>query len=228
MRAILKGFTGPSPGILLLAVSGCTALEPFEQKPDPNPVPTTTNPVPTTPPPDCSAYTYDGITYDCTQMDRCSTDKDGDGDYADADDIAYAIACSECNPNYAAPDPTCQPTGTGTGTPPPPPGVETCMQCHNGSNANDYAGPGISNPHGFGTANYLKCTDCHGGDGAGLGKSGSHVPPPPQIGDRFFLTNDATAYFNFLNGSGLDKFPDYTINGVTYTALDYIDRKSVV
>jgi hypothetical protein len=110
MRAILKGFTGPSPGILLLAVSGCTALEPFEQKPDPNPVPTTTNPVPTTPPPDCSAYTYDGITYDCTQMDRCSTDKDGDGDYADADDIAYAIACSECNPNYAAPDPTCQPT----------------------------------------------------------------------------------------------------------------------
>jgi hypothetical protein len=222
MRAILKGFTGPSPGILLLAVSGCTALEPFEQKPDPNPVPTTTNPVPTTPPPDCSAYTYDGITYDCTQMDRCSTDKDGDGDYADADDIAYAIACSECNPNYAAPDPTCQPTGTGTGTPPPPPGVETCMQCHNGSNANDYAGPGISNPHGFGTANYLKCTDCHGGDGAGLGKSGSHVPPPPQIGDRFFLTNDATAYFNFLNGSGLDKFPDYTVNGVTYTALDYI------
>jgi len=218
MRTILRGFTGPSPGILLLAIAGCTSLEPFEQKPDPNPEPPTTG---TTPPPvDCSAYEYMGSTYDCTTMDRCSSDKDGDGDYADQDDVNFAIACSECNPNYAAPDPSC-PTGTGT-TPPPPPGVETCMQCHNGSNANDYMGTGLSNPHPFGAANYITCTGCHGGDGAGLGKAASHVPPPPQIGDRFFLTNDATAYFNFLNGSGLDKFPDYEVNGKTYTALDYI------
>jgi len=220
MRTLWSGFSGLRPGILLLAIGGCTTLAPFEQKPDPNPQPPGTTP--TVPPPDCTAYEYNGTTYDCTAMDTCTTDKDGNGTFADADDIAYAIACSECNPNYAAPDPTCPPPTTGTGTPPVLPGVETCMQCHNGANANDYSGGGISNPHAFGAAAYIACTSCHGGNGAGLGESGSHVPPPPSIGDRFFLTNDATAYFNYLTGTGLDKIPDYTVNGITYTALDYI------
>ncbi|MEL6714227.1 MAG: hypothetical protein AAFP86_10660, partial [Planctomycetota bacterium] len=42
--------------------------------------------------------------------------------------------------------------------------AETCMTCHNGSPNHDYAGPGIENPHPFGDADNLTCTQCHGGN----------------------------------------------------------------
>jgi hypothetical protein len=99
---------------------------------------------------------------------------------------------------------------------------QSCMLCHNGSLANDYAGPGLENPHPFPGAEMLLCTDCHGGNGTGGGEAASHVPPPPQIGDEQQLTNNAKSYFNRLTLAGLDKFPDYQVNGVTYTALDYL------
>lgn len=96
------------------------------------------------------------------------------------------------------------------------------MLCHNGSQAHDYAGPGIENPHPFGTAANLDCVVCHGGNGQADTKELAHVPPPPQIGDREFMDHNALAYFNRLTLTGIDKFPDYTVDGVTYTAMDYL------
>ena len=46
--------------------------------------------------------------------------------------------------------------------------AQSCMTCHNGSLHNDYAGPGLENPHPFGVADNLLCTTCHGGDPDGL------------------------------------------------------------
>ena len=99
---------------------------------------------------------------------------------------------------------------------------ESCMFCHNVSPENDYAGPGIENPHPFPGADNLLCTTCHGGNGAGEGKDDSHVPPPPEIGDDQNLIDDNEAYFNRLTLTGIDKYDDYTVAGVDYTALDYL------
>ncbi|HED66381.1 MAG TPA: hypothetical protein ENJ09_12610 [Planctomycetes bacterium] len=101
-------------------------------------------------------------------------------------------------------------------------GTETCMTCHNGSQANDYAGPGLENPHPFQGAALLTCTQCHGGNPNGEDPATAHVPPPPEIGDRAQWQTDPLAYFNRLTLAGIDKFPDYTVNGTTYSALDYL------
>ena len=100
--------------------------------------------------------------------------------------------------------------------------AQSCMTCHNASLNNDYSGPGLENPHPFPGADNLLCTTCHGGNPGGSDKLASHVPPPPQIGDSDNLENNRTAYFNRLTLTGIDKFPDYTINGQTYSALDYL------
>ncbi|MGE3164948.1 MAG: hypothetical protein AB7O52_08580 [Planctomycetota bacterium] len=104
----------------------------------------------------------------------------------------------------------------------PTPTAESCMSCHNGGYHDDYSGGGLENPHPFPGAATLKCTACHGGNGHGAGMAGSHVPPPPEIGDEQFQTTNALAYFNRLTLAGVDKFPDYEVNGVTYSALDYL------
>lgn len=100
--------------------------------------------------------------------------------------------------------------------------AESCMSCHNGSAHNDYAGDGLENPHPFPGAATLTCTQCHGGDGAAAGMVASHVPPPPEIGDEAFQETNAEAYFNRLTLTGIDKFEDYEVDGVTYTALQYL------
>ncbi|MFT5285304.1 MAG: hypothetical protein ACI8TQ_001466 [Planctomycetota bacterium] len=100
--------------------------------------------------------------------------------------------------------------------------AESCMTCHNGSNANDFAGPGLENPHPFDGAAQLLCTTCHGGDPNGVDAVASHVPPPPEIGDDALQANNAVAYFNRLTLTGIDKFDDYTVDGKTYKALDYL------
>ncbi|MEM7305624.1 MAG: hypothetical protein AAF682_03085 [Planctomycetota bacterium] len=100
--------------------------------------------------------------------------------------------------------------------------AETCMTCHNGSQENDYAGPGLENPHPFGPAQPMKCTVCHGGNPKGEEALTAHVPPPPEIGDDEQMEDDPTAYFNRLTLTGIDKFDDYTVGGKTYTALDYL------
>lgn len=100
--------------------------------------------------------------------------------------------------------------------------VQSCMLCHNGSLENDYSGPGIENPHPFAGAAEIQCTGCHGGNPNGTDVLTSHVPPPPQVGDREFQRTNARAYFNRLTLAGMDKFPDYSVDGHTYTALDYL------
>jgi len=151
-------------------------------------------------------------TYDCTQLDQC-----------EETDIAYFTACCNCDPYYCnEPSPPCEdvvlPTQTAT----------SCMQCHNGSDYDDYQGPGLSNPHPFGGANYISCTVCHGGNGEGAGKFDSHVPVPPWIGDDQQLVNDAQSYFNFLTLTGIDKQQPqtYTVDGVSYTALEWLQFRN--
>ena len=100
--------------------------------------------------------------------------------------------------------------------------ASSCMQCHNGSQHADYAGPGLENPHPFPGADNLECTVCHGGDPNGVDAETSHVPPPPEIGDRENLRRNRTAYFNRLTLTGIDKFDDYDANGRTWSALDYL------
>jgi len=100
--------------------------------------------------------------------------------------------------------------------------ASSCMLCHNGSLEEDYSGPGIENPHPFTGAEAVTCTTCHGGDPNGTDMITSHVPPPPQIGDDAFQDQNALAYFNRLTLAGMDKFPDYVVDGRTYTALDYL------
>jgi len=100
--------------------------------------------------------------------------------------------------------------------------VGSCMQCHNGSTTENYGGPGIQNPHPFPGADDITCTGCHGGDMDGTDKDSSHVPAPPEIGDREQWRTDRRAYFNRLTLAGIDKFPDYVVDGKTYTALDYL------
>jgi len=100
--------------------------------------------------------------------------------------------------------------------------TSSCMLCHNGSLQEDYSGPGIENPHPFPGADEIACTTCHGGDGDGADMLASHVPPPTQIGDRAYQTTHARAWFNKLTLAGMDKYADYVVNGITYTALDYL------
>jgi hypothetical protein len=96
------------------------------------------------------------------------------------------------------------------------------MQCHNGSGDNNYAGPGIENPHPFPAAPNLTCTTCHGGNPAGQTVETAHIPPPPEIGDREFQEDNDRAFFNRTTLAGIDKFPNYTVNGKTYTGIDYL------
>ncbi|MBL8733466.1 MAG: hypothetical protein JNN13_13935 [Planctomycetes bacterium] len=101
--------------------------------------------------------------------------------------------------------------------------AESCMRCHNGSLHDDYSGPGLENPHAFpGAAQVLLCTHCHGGNPDGQDAASSHVPPPPAIGDREQQANDPHAWFNKLTLAGVDKLPDYTVDGVTFTGIDYL------
>lgn len=98
----------------------------------------------------------------------------------------------------------------------------SCMQCHNGSLIGDYSGSGIENPHPFPGADNIACTTCHGGNSNGNDKESSHVPAPPEIGDRTQWDNNAKSYFNRLTLTGIDKIPNYQVNGVNYTAKQYL------
>lgn len=167
------------------------------------------------PPEECNVFEFQGETYDCSQLDRCDTSQAN---------FQYRLACCECDPYYCKPDPECDYPDD----PIPEGPTETCMTCHNGSDKNDYGGPGMSNPHHFPGAAYVLCSGCHGGDPQGDGKSGSHVPVPPEIGGNDpnqvdnYLINNEEAYFNRITLAGIDKMPDYNVDGKTYNALDYL------
>ena len=112
--------------------------------------------------------------------------------------------------------------GSGSGTVEIAVQSSSCMQCHNGSQQSNYAGPGLEDPHPFGEAAGLDCVTCHGGNPQGEGVEDSHVPPPPEIGDAEFQLQNREAYFNRLTLTGLDRYADYVVDGVTYEALDYL------
>ena len=48
------------------------------------------------------------------------------------------------------------------------------------------------------------------------------MPAPPEIGDRQQWDNNAESYFNRLTLTGIDKYENYTVDGVTYSPLDYL------
>ncbi len=193
------------------------------------------------PPANCNAYTYRESVYDCSTLDKCTEQN-----------FEFRLACCECDPRFcnaqpgecapapdAAPPPN-PPPGDGGVQPPPnqPPPLESCMNCHNGSQRNDYSGSGLSNPHPFPGAENISCSGCHGGNPAGNGRLGSHVPAPPDIGDRAFQANNEKAFFNRRTLAGIDKLepatfcdvngdgvgeacpPDY--QGPTYTNTDWL------
>jgi len=70
---------------------------------------------------------------------------------------------------------------------------QSCMLCHNGSHQDDYAGPGMENPHPIDGMAPILCTGCHGGNPDGTDALSSHIPPPPEIGDREFQDHNAFA-----------------------------------
>ncbi|MEZ4234589.1 MAG: hypothetical protein R3F59_00170 [Myxococcota bacterium] len=171
-------------------------------------------------PPQACATTVDlsGTPFCCDTLDRCD---------ASQETIPVRLACCDVDPTLcdAPPPGLCEVTGGTEVEDPPEDEAESCMACHNGSPHNDYAGDGMSNPHPFGaSAQYLRCTTCHGGVPDGGGWLGSHVPRPPQLGDDQRLQVDAVAYFNYLTRTGLDAYPDWNdpTTGRTWTALDYL------
>ncbi len=177
---------------------------------------------------ECNAFNYRGTVYNCSALNRCTEA-----------DFQFRLACCECNAVYCDPDPTCgQNPGPDMGNMPMPGTMpatmppnnqpaESCMGCHNGARLNDYAGPGLSNPHPFVGAENVPCTGCHGGNGQGAGKLGSHVPPPPQIGDRLYQQNNPSAFFNRRTLAGIDKFQPQEFQtpdrpGETFTAMEWL------
>jgi len=199
MRAILVGG-------FLLAMGGC-GIPDFTQEP------AVDGPVdPNLPPPECDNVEWNGNTYNCDQLDRCTEQN-----------FEYRLACCDCDAALCNPDPNCPVDPENPVEPPPITAAESCMQCHNGSNVNDYSGPGMSNPHPFGqNATYITCSQCHGGDPTGQGRGGSHVPAPPNMDSDLELIEDQEAYFNYLTRTGLDKYESYEVDGVTYSPLDYL------
>lgn len=200
--------------LLLLAFVGC--------KPAPSASPPDTG----IPPCDgcglsCGAYESAGTVYNCDTLDRCD---------ASPENLAARLACCTCDSRLCAPDPSCPYEGNDDDPvfrqPPPVPAGSSCMTCHNGATTGQgmYSGPGIENPHPFGSAGYLDCTDCHGGNSAANGMA-SHVPEPPQLRE-VDLVNDPTAYFNLLTATGVDRWAPYTFVGSTWTALDWIQFRN--
>ncbi|MEE2645320.1 MAG: hypothetical protein VYD19_10340 [Myxococcota bacterium] len=176
---------------------------------------------------DCSNYDFQGEIFNCDTLDRCAPDADAN--------YRLTLACCQCyseqgDPTYCGP-PDCEPEPEPGPNPPPPPEMnpsETCMTCHNGATHNDdYSGPGMTNPHPFPPQGQIKCTSCHGGNPRGQGPLGSHVPPPPGIGDRLYQQQNPQAAFNRRSLAGIDLFepavyesPDQP--GVEFSNLDYL------
>lgn len=154
---------------------------------------------------------------------QCETDEECPGAYC-YQDQGTCVECLEdeqCPDNYSCgPNKICIQTEFVEN-------VESCMECHNGSDSNDYSGNGINNPHPFPGAANVTCSQCHGGNPLGQGKIDSHVPTHPAIGDRLQQQQNPESYFNRLTLSGLDKlqpssYGENPATGQPWTNLDYI------
>jgi hypothetical protein len=98
------------------------------------------------------------------------------------------------------------------------------MVCHNGSQENDYGGPGLENPHPYGTgaALNLTCTACHGGNPSEFDALASHVPPPPAIGDAQQLIDDRARLLQPPDAGRHRQAAGLHRRRVTYEALDFL------
>ncbi len=188
---------------------------------------------------ECSNYEYRGQIYNCDTLFEAGPGGTPEICSPEAD-IQKRVACCECDPGLCNPPPglcvacdndgicdvgetqaTCGGDCNGGR-------IESCMSCHNGAtDGNNYSGAGLANPHPFPGADNVTCSGCHGGNPAGAGRLGSHVPAPPGIGDKQNQVFDPKAYFNRLTMAGLDKLTPETYTapnraGETFTNLDYI------
>lgn len=156
--------------------------------------------------PDC-AVSVAGETYLCCAVDMCNAE------------VEVRAACCACGPaNYCAPDVPCNLAEEPLPTQP----ASTCMTCHNGSSANDYAGAGVLNPHPFPGARFIPCEDCHGGDPTANDPAQAHVPRPFEIGENLQLPNNPQAYQYYVTRAGVDNFPDYVVDGQTFSPIDWL------
>jgi hypothetical protein len=169
----------------------------------------------------------------------CPGEVDIDGPVADCNDpdsIFYPCE-EEIDPDYIDPclgdDPPGPPECPDAPPPPDdpddpniPPGQylaygESCYNCHAN---NDYNTPtAIEHPHPW---QDLRCTHCHAGrpDRAGIE---AHIPPPPglsynQIQNDFGTPTGFWAEFNRRSLTGIDKIGEYTVNGETFTGLEWL------
>ncbi len=221
----------PLIGLCLLAA--CSEERGFEPLPDPDggpPTPEAGMPEAGMPDPDpepdaavvCGPdeHTFEGACYACADFDVCAVDQ--------PDYLQHRLACCDADVRFCnEPSPPCPPPEGEPIVEPPVQQVSTCMACHNGAAPGDpaYSGDGISNPHPFPGAQYITCEGCHGGDPGGAGRLGSHVPPPPAIGDRNQRANDFLADFNRRTLAGIDRLgPDPYLDpdGDPVTNLDYL------
>lgn len=168
----------------------------------------------------------------CPEID-CEDGEDNDNDgYTDCADQDCSDQCPEPEPNDCSLEGACEDNPECADDPicnQPPPPVESCMSCHNGAETgNNYTGGGITNPHPFGSASQIRCTQCHGGDGQARTKLLAHVPPPPEVGDRQKQIVDPKAFFNRVTLAGMDTFGPYPGNGAgncsddQCTGLDFL------
>lgn len=225
--------TAPTGGAAPGGVSnGGTPAEVF---PDAGPVPS--------PGAMCTDYDYRGTVYDCSTVDRCAETVDTVAVLACAECYAESgypnwgnTPCPElcgdgrdndtdryidCEDQDCGADPSCEGAPPAQEQEPVAQAPEGCMGCHNGSTTgNNYAGNGISNPHPFGSAAQIRCTQCHGGDGTSTSKLNAHVPAPPEIGNRQFQITNPEAFFNRRTLSSIDKIGPYPANGAGRCADD--------
>jgi hypothetical protein len=77
--------------ILTMGLVACKGITPYEQAPNPGGGGGLTNPVY-----DCTNYTYNGGTYDCSTLDLCDVSQES---------IPVRMACCDCDPNLCNPPP---------------------------------------------------------------------------------------------------------------------------
>jgi hypothetical protein len=113
--------------------------------------------------------------------------------------------CVQPPPEQPPPPPTCAefPDQPDCAPPELPPQAfeESCVQCHAPGGRGQ---AGIEDPHPW---LYVKCTDCHGGDGTAVTQEAAHAPiPGPMANANWPGRPNVQYYYNYLTTHGLEQF----------------------
>jgi hypothetical protein len=114
--------------------------------------------------------------------------------------------CNPPPPDQPPPPPTCEefPDQENCNQPPvlPPQAFEeSCVQCHAPGGRGQ---AGIEDPHPW---LFVKCTDCHGGDGTAVTQEAAHVPIPAAMANpQWPGRSNIQYYYNYLTTHGLENF----------------------